>query len=133
VHTNPILICFCSILYYPDLAEHLRRYKIEKKIVQVMEMNNCDDDIYFSLRKFRGKLTKEFVLNKKLGEKQILKKKVYNQLVLNRWHLFIRLNLNKELIPFRSHNLRKKKKTKPKLSRVIAKLSKKILFLRQQK
>lgn len=36
-HTNPVLICFCSILYYKDLNEHLRRYRNEKRRILEIE------------------------------------------------------------------------------------------------
>ena len=126
MHTNPILICFCSILYYPDLAEHIRRYRIEKEFIQASEVDNFDDDVFFSLKKFHGKLATELVFK----EKRLSKKSNYNQKMLNRWHLLLRLNVNKELIPFRSHNLRKKQKNQPisLLKKLIFKVSKIKMF-----
>jgi len=110
VHTNPILICFCSILYYQDLAEHIRRYRMEKKIIKAIEKNNLNEEIHYSLKKFSGKLLNE---PEKSDEGPILKKKIYKQLVLNRWHVLLRLTLNKELIVYRRHNIRKKTKIYP--------------------
>jgi len=114
VHTNPILICFCSILYYRDLGEHIRRYRIEKQIVKAKETNNLDDEVYYLIKKFGGKLViNDSFLKEKSSDDRILRKKIYNQLIVNRWHVLLRLSLNKELIPYRQHNIRKKNKSQP--------------------
>jgi hypothetical protein len=106
VHTNPILICFCSILYYRELAEQIRRYRIEKEIVKRMDSTSSDGEIYFSLKEFTGKLRNEPLKGRSSTNDQ-LKIKVYKKHILNRWHLFVRLTLNKELIAYRGHNLKK--------------------------
>lgn len=110
MHSNSILICFCSILYYRDLAEHIRRYKIEKEIVKTMEIGQSGDEKYYFLKDFIGKLRNEPILKGKSEEKKILKNRIYNQLILNRWHVMLRLSLNKELISCRRHHLKKKPK-----------------------
>jgi len=124
VHTNSILICFCSILYYRDLAEHIRRYKIEKEIVKALDAKNSPNKmLHYALRKFRGKLTNETFLKEKYAQK-----KTYNHLVLNRWHIMLRLHLNKELIQYRRHNL----KTKP-IRQPLVLFTKMKLFFRKKK
>ena len=111
MHTNPILICFCSILYYRDLGEHIRRYRIEKQIVKAKETNNLDDEVYYLIKKFGGKLViNDSFLKEKSSDDRILRKKIYNQLIVNRWHVLLRLSINKELIPYRQHNIKKMNK-----------------------
>ena len=115
VHTNPILICFCSILYYRDLAEHIRRYKMEKEVVKSMQKvknSSNDDEIYLFLKKFGGKLNKEISKEFSDGNTKTIKEntKTYRKTIVNRWHVLYRLSLNKELIPYRGHNIKKKLK-----------------------
>ena len=107
MHTNPILICFCSILYYRELAEQIRKYRIEKEIVKTMDSISSDGEIYFSLKEFTGKLSNE-PLKGRSSTRDQMKIKIYKKHILNRWHLFLRLTLNKELIAYRGHNLKKK-------------------------
>jgi hypothetical protein len=71
VHTNPILICFCSILYYRELAEQIRRYRIEKEIVKRMDSTSSDGEIYFSLKEFTGKLRNEPLKRKIVNKRSI--------------------------------------------------------------
>ena len=128
MHTNPVLICFCSILYYRDLAEHIKRYRAEKEILKTLDTGGFGDEIYFSLKPFIGKLINEPILKEKSQEKQLLKRKRYQQLILNRWNVLLRLTLNKELISYRRHNLKKKNKIESVslLIRIIQMISKKI-------
>ena len=126
MHTNPILICFCSILYYRELAEQIRRYRIEKEIVKAMDSFSSDGEIYFSLEEFTGKLRNE-PLKGKSSTKDQLKIKIYKKHILNRWHLYLRLTLNKELIAYRGHNLKKKVIIEP------ASMLKKIMLLCKKK
>ena len=108
MHTNPILICFCSILYYRELAEQIRRYRIEKEIVKAMDSISSDGEIYFSLKAFTGKLRNEPFEPLKGKSSPRDQFKIYKKHILNRWHLFLRLTLNKELIVYRGHNLKDK-------------------------
>ena len=114
MHTNPILICFCSILYYRDLAVHIERYKIEKKIIMAMNKTKTisDEDIYFFLKKFGGRFAK---YQETVGETpadsaqiELSSKKHYKKYIVNKWHVMLRLTLNQELIQYRRHNIRKK-------------------------
>jgi len=91
-HTNPILVCFCSLLYYPDLSEHLRRFKIEKQAILASE--ELDSRMVLKLKKFVGFLPACPGVDRE-----------YNVLVVNRWHLILRLSLNKELTVYRQHYL----------------------------
>lgn len=101
MHTNPIIICFCSILYYKDLAEHVRRYRLERKAATGDGL--ASHRVNFELNKFKGRLS--------TGQAQYCKvRKEYKKIVLIRWHLFLRLHLNKELIKLRKHYVNKKKK-----------------------
>ena len=117
MHTNPILICFCSILYYRDLAEHVKNHNKEKKyliaITKHNDGNESDKKKYYFMKKFGNKMARQQELNEaedmnRTNETPISKKKVYNKTIVNKWHLLIRLNLNKELIQFRKNNIRKK-------------------------
>ena len=121
MHTNPILICFCSILYYKDLAEHVKNHNKEKKyliaITKHTDGNESDKKKYYFMKKFGNKMARQQDLNEtedmnKTNDTQMSKKKVYNKTIVNKWHLLIRLNLNKELIQFRKNNIRKKTKKK---------------------
>ena len=113
MHTNPIVICFCSILYYRDLAEHIRRYKKEKHVIQNMvkiKDISTESGIRLFLKNFDGKIIREPFNEISTNEKTpvtVKKAKIYKKIVLNRWNLLLRLFLNKELIPYRGHNFKK--------------------------
>lgn len=95
-HTNPVLICFCSILYYRDLSEHLRRYRNEKR--RILETEEIDYRMIFKLKKFNGYLPPD-----------TNRKQIYSKKNLNKWHLLLRLSLNKELIDYRGTQIALKK------------------------
>ena len=106
MHTNPILLSFLSVLYYKGLAEHIQRYKAEKRI---MASNGFDHQGFYELRKFTGRLSAshlDFPVDKSL--KKMLYKEYYNKKIVNKWHLLIWLNANKQVIQYRKHNLVKK-------------------------
>ncbi len=97
-HTNPILICFCSLLYYKNLNEHLYRFKIEKKFI--IQKEEIDLSIMkLQLRKFTGTLPNYEIKCKK-----------YDRKILNKWHLILRLYLNKELTIYRYHYIVNKRR-----------------------
>ena len=77
-------------------------------MVKAIEASDLDGEIYYMIRKFGGTSIRETILMKKSSQSKQINKK-YNQLVVNRWHVLIRLNINKELIPYRRHNIKKKK------------------------
>ncbi len=108
MHTNSILICFCSILYYKDLAEHIRRYRIEKSYILSKNYPIAFnfEQVSFFIKEFTGKLSDD---NKIIKEEDT---KIYNKKILNKWHLFVRLSLNQELIQYRSHNIKIKSRRK---------------------
>lgn len=95
-HTNPILICFCSLLCYRDLSEHVSRFKNEKR--QILETEEIDHRMLFNLKKFVGFLPPGLV-----------ETKAYNRNILNRWHLALRLAVNRELIVYRGHYIAAKR------------------------
>jgi hypothetical protein len=66
------------------------------------------EDIYYALQKFCGKLAN---IDTDLTSQN---KKQYKKSIVNKWHLLVRLDLNKELIPLRKHNLKKKKEIENK-------------------
>ena len=112
MHTNPILICFCSILYYRDLAEHIKNFNKEKK--RLMANTRQDKENVYFLKKFGNKMARRVTLDtiekQNTNENMSLKNKIYNKTYVNKWHLLIRLCLNKELIQFRKHNIKRKAK-----------------------
>jgi hypothetical protein len=97
VHTNPILVSFCSILYYKDLGVHIKLYKKEKNLLKVDSVER-----FFFMKKFSGKLSNETQKNQENKTT-----KIYKKHIINRWHVLVKLSLNKELIQFRRHNLRR--------------------------
>ena len=104
MHTNPIIICFCSVLYYKHLAEHIRRYKIQKRDLNLDE--NESDELFVKLTKFNGRLSiSEAAEQIPLSNMYMSldNKRIYNKKIVNRWHLFLRLNLNKELMVYRKY------------------------------
>jgi putative lipase involved disintegration of autophagic bodies len=79
MHTNPVIISFCSILYYARLREYMRLKHnriISKEIVKRSEL-------------LFGK-----------------ERKIYKKNVVNRWLLYWRLSVNKELIQYRKQNVK---------------------------
>ena len=115
MHTNPIIICFCSVLYYKHLAEHIRRYKIQKHDLNLNE--NDSDELFVKLTKFNGRLSISE------GNESLSKfytshdgSRLYNKAIVNRWHVMLRLSINKELLVYRKHNITPKiKKDGPSL------------------
>jgi len=109
MHTNPIIICFCSILYYKDLSEHLRRYKKQRRDF----MNGIDSNgIHVQVNKFTGRLS-DGSINLDDDDKMMSRKKLirrnYNTRVVMRWHLYLRMSLNKDIIKYRKMYINKNK------------------------
>ena len=110
VHTNPVLISFCSILYYRDLAEHIKCYNKEKRRLLVSQ---SDTKKYYFMKKFGNKLDRQRLILDDDEQKSSITNsstKKYNKTIVNRWHLLLRLDSNKELIQFRKHQIKKHKK-----------------------
>ena len=101
MHTNPILITFCSILYYKNLRNHIDNYKLERQFIKNNYNYNQNE---FSLRvaTFDGKSG----LIKSNTNDQSIKKK-YNQFIVNKWHVLVFIHNNKSLLKYRAHNIRK--------------------------
>lgn len=110
MHTNPILLSFCSLLYYKNLREHIAEYKLERRRVE--KILNLNDEFSFRIKKFTGR--SQATSAEKLGNKR------YKKRIVNKWHVVLTLQMNKSLIKYRKHNLIKKK-TEEKLS-IIQKL-----------
>ena len=111
MHTNPIIICFCSILYYKHLAEHIRRYKIQKRDLNLNE--NESDELFVKLTKFNGRLSISEHEHQSLTNMYTSSNgtRLYNKAIVNRWHVLLRLSINKELTFYRKHNIAPKIKT----------------------
>ena len=92
MHSNPVLITFCSILYYHDLNEQIYKRKHEKL-----------ENMNIIVKQNEENITKYSMINLSSA------KKTYKRVPFNKWHLYIRLWLNKELIQYRKHNLKVKK------------------------
>jgi hypothetical protein len=109
VHGNPILITFCSLLYYKDLNEHIRRHKIEKILMPLDETVNKSCILRpskFEKRPEFGEIKHPFVKNPHVYLKN------YDRKVLIRWHLLLRLSLNPELTRLRKHLIKSEKDEK---------------------
>ena len=92
VHTNPVLICFLSILYYKDLDEDLERYKTEQNILLRKDKQSDVENNWMLLRKSNT-------------QTKLAGIRCYNRNIVNMWHLLIRLHVNKELIQYRKYKL----------------------------
>ena len=114
MHTNPILITFCSILYYKDLDEYLHRFRAERRTLMKTEK-------FF--------LTDELVVMKTFGGRRLSLRgetKRYNRLVVNRWHLWLRLSLNREITYMRRNNLICKREDSQTSFSMIARIKSKV-------
>lgn len=98
MHTNPILICFCSVLYYKNLRQHIDEYKLERKIIQ--DKLNLSDEYIIRIRKFTGK-------THLIDENKVETAKKYNKFIVNKWHVILMIHNNKSLIKYRAHNINK--------------------------
>ncbi len=104
MHSNPILITFCSLLYYKDLDQHMRNHRIEKLLIPL------DDSLkeYFILRpvKFIEKPSNKYKIHPILISLNYNPRKFeYNKKIVNRWHLFLRLSINIELTIYRRNKM----------------------------
>jgi hypothetical protein len=81
------MICFCSILYYKNLSNHINHFKIEKRMIQT----NLTSDQVCRIAYFTGRAINDRLANKK----------IYNTKILNKWHLLIMLDRNKSIIRYR--------------------------------
>ena len=68
------------------------------------------DEKYFFMRKFTGKLSMQLRNGDSFKQtaSHLLQLKTYKKRIVNKWHVFVKLSMNKELIQFRHHNIRKK-------------------------
>jgi hypothetical protein len=121
VHTNPILICFCSILYYPELGEFVRRYKIERKILLSRYAKQTETEkikkAHVRINEFSGRLS----FSDEIFKPKV-KSKSYKTRCIIRWRLLVILNWNKELISLRKHHLVKDVKKENKEEGMMNKL-----------
>ena len=109
MHSNPILLTFCTLLCYKDLHEHMRRYRIEKLLMPLQEP--LKNEYTLMPIAFKSKPSPESYLRHPFLENKsslVTFRKVYTRKVINRWHLFIRLSLNLELTGFRNHRIKDK-------------------------
>jgi hypothetical protein len=127
MHTNPIIICFCSLLYYKGLdAEYLlERFKIERKnrnslvrnvenrkMINLVKLHKrrrvSINDSYESSKNSEVSNRSDVMMNKQNEENKdknnlelANKLGAYNRRVLIRWHLLLRMSLNPEIIKYR--------------------------------
>ena len=99
MHTNPILLTFCSLLYYKDLNEHLYRHKIEKISKPLDE--SLRENFKLMPSKFESRLPFEQQSVHPFVQNSSSITKSYNKRVLIRWQLYLTLSLNPELIVLR--------------------------------
>ena len=100
MHTNPVLLSFCSLLYYKNLQIQIKNYKKERRNIE--EKINMNNKFSFRIKKFTGR-----VLDSAAENEALLKRK-YKKNILNKWHLLLMLHRNKSLIKYRSSNLIKR-------------------------
>lgn len=88
-------MCFCKILSDNELYEDVKRYRLKNNLDAKTE-----PELYYSL----------INLNKRdiyrANKAPIYTKrniKIYKRNILNKWHLLIRLSINKELIKYRKN------------------------------
>jgi hypothetical protein len=105
VHTNPILITFCSILYYKNLRNHIDNYKLERQFIK-NNYNYNQNEFSLRVKKFDGKSS--LIKSNNDNNDQSSFKKKYNQFIVNKWHVLIFIHNNKSLLRYRAHNIRKK-------------------------
>jgi hypothetical protein len=106
VHTNPILITFCSILYYKNLRNHIDNYKIEREFIT--DNYNFDKNKYsLRVKKFDGKSSS--IISNTINQSN---KKQYNKYIVNKWHVLVFIHNNKSLLRYRAHNIRNKETEK---------------------
>ena len=106
MHSNPILLTFLSILYYPDLEEHIKRYYKEKKLFDDKILKN--ESYKVCLKDFTGVLEEDNSQNVVMDKKTKLPKRKYNTTFVNKWHVLLMLHKNKQLIPYRKWNIKPK-------------------------
>ena len=105
MHTNPILITFCSILYYKNLRNHIDNFKLERQFIK-NNYNYNQNEFSLRVKKFDGKSS--LIKSNNDNNDQSSFKKKYNQFIVNKWHVLIFIHNNKSLIRYRAHNIRKK-------------------------
>jgi hypothetical protein len=117
VHTNPIILTFCSLLYYKELTEHLRRYKIEKAFAEKF----IDKDEEIKMATFKGRVPPVFHVEDGSNKRAVSARpsfyevqmnllgpvKKYNKFIVNKWHVLVMLERNKALVRFRKHFVEK--------------------------
>lgn len=110
MHTNPVLLSFCSLLYYKNLRKHISAYKLERKKVE--KTVNLNDEFQFRIKKFTGRIDQITETTEEATSsfpEYSSNNKTYRKRVVNKWHVMLMLQMNKSLIKYRKHNLIKKK------------------------
>ena len=97
MHTNPVLLSFCSLLYYKNLQIQIKNFIKERKKIE--DKINMNIKFSFRIKKFTGRVLVSDAENEAL----LIKK--YKKHILNKWHLLLMLHRNKSLIKYRKFNL----------------------------
>ena len=71
------------------MQEHVKRYLLEKKRIEGVSKN-----IAVELKQFDGRLSRRI-------ENSTEKQKTYCKIIVNRWHLLVRLAYNKQILSCR--------------------------------
>ena len=103
MHSNPIIVTFCSLLYYEDLSDHIRNHRMEK-IIKPLD-KSVEEFYILRPSNFDSKPLNEFKMHPLIENSGYQPKRNYNRKILNRWHLFLRLSLNIELTIYRKHRI----------------------------
>ncbi len=86
-HTNPIMLCFCSILYYKGLSEHIERtHKVELVTSSTISIEPTAQ-LEPSRRSERANSSKT--------------NKIYAKRIFNKWRLMVMLTKNPSLKLYR--------------------------------
>lgn len=142
MHTNPIIICFCSILYYKDLSEHLRRYRKQRRMLA--SNREFAGDVKVLMNEFTGRLSEDDVglaathpngggtsnggFEDSISARKQLIRREYKTQVVIRWHLFAIMSMNKDLIKYRKIK-EVKKRDKREKEGVFGKIKKRVQTL----
>ena len=96
---------------------HIKRFVLERNQLKARASVDHKEKYYF-MRNFSGKLTNipvkpdlDQVREDEASSREGLDQKTYKKCIVNKWHVFVKLSMNKELIQYRHHNIKRRKAT----------------------
>lgn len=116
------------MLYYKQLAEHIRRYKEEKSYVEQF----IQSDERIRMAKFNGRVSSIFQLDEERRASELTPIKIraqtkqYNKFVVNKWHVMLMLSRNLALLQYRKRG--KNEKSEVKEASMAEKIKEKLRF-----